>query len=221
MKIDAIIISDSHGRAIENGAKMLGLNVRSVTFSGGYWHKGRFRYNEKGFIPPRDKMARQSMAKLQEELGVEDVIQVGIPVISTIGFHLGQLVPPFGWNGHIACAGELSQDDAFLFASQDFVVEFIDAFRQKHFKMARLMNRRGNLIVLPPPVTFIRPNYSTFRTIIKERMKSMGIVVFDPVECLAGENGVLPSQFISGDGVHASDDYGIKVIEELKNLGLI
>lgn len=221
MSIDLIILSDSHGRAIADGARNLGLNIREVTFSGNLWHECRFRYGSAGFSLGRVGPSRQSMADLVAELGVADIMRAGVPVLTTMGFHLGRLVPPFGWHGHVASTEALYENEGALFVSPDFLHQYIDMFRRKHFRFMHQMSRNGKLIVLPPPLIQTRLNYHVFREHIKQRVIAAGIPLFDPMDELAGKDGVLPASLAASDGTHANASYGEKVIKAMKRAKLL
>ncbi|MBL4916927.1 hypothetical protein [Szabonella alba] len=221
MGIDLIILGDSHSRALAEGARNLGLNIRDVTFSGALWHSGRFRYGKSGLVLGAVGTANAAMASLQKELGLSDILKAGIPVLTTMGFHLGRLVPPFGWHNHCAEAGDLHQYGQALHASAGFLHDYVDAFRAKHLKVLRQLSKSRTLIVVAPPVTFSRANYSVFRDHIKQRLIGAGVTLFDPMEDLAGGDGVLPADLIASDGTHANSLYGARVIEALQRRAMI
>lgn len=221
MSIDLIVLSDSHGRAISEGAKAFGLNTRELSFSGNGWHTGRFRCGKNGFFPVANKQRRRVMTELQDELGEKNVMKAGIPVVSTIGFNLGRLVPPFGYRGHRALHDDVIDDEELLFVSDDFIEDYITAFRAKHFATARKMSKAGNLIIIPPPIFLERANFRVFREKIKNRLRTVGATVFDPMDELADSNGLLSEVFDAGDQEHANGAYGQEVVKCLQNNDLI
>ncbi|WP_341366588.1 hypothetical protein [Yoonia sp. BS5-3] len=221
MTIDLVVISDSHGRAIANGAAQLGLEVRTVTYSGALWHRGKFRFTRNGFQPTRSKAPQRQMRELHEELKQKDLSLRAIPTISTIGFHLGQLVPPFGWYGHRALPEEFEEKADAKFTSDAFLHEYVQTYRRKHFEIAKKMHQYGRFMVIPSPVTFRRANYAAFRAHIVDQFHTRGISLYDPVEDLAQPDGILGDKFIAKDGVHANAEYGAQVVRLLKQKGFL
>ncbi|WP_158967171.1 hypothetical protein [Chachezhania sediminis] len=221
MAIDLIIVGDSHGRALSEGARRLGLNVREVTFSGNYWHNGRFQYRRYGFRVVRVGQAQQQLADLQQELGVADIMTAGLPVLTTMGFHLGRLVPPIGWYGHSSNPDDLETDPGARFLSADFLCDYVDFYRAKHLQCASRMSRAGKLIVVAPPVLFERPNYAIVRDHIKQRLIEAGVELYEPMENLPCIDGVLAPELVAPDGTHGNGDYGRLVVEGMQTQGLL
>lgn len=219
MPIDLIILSDSHGRALAAGAREHGLDIRAIAFSGSAWHEGRFKCKNEGFEPRHVPFARKRMAELREEVGVSDVMTLGIPVLSTIGFHLGRLVPPFGWYGHRVGQDWQRADDRHSMASSALLADYVSFHRTFHFDVAQRMARTGDLMIVAPPVVHTAPNYAAFRAHIINRLTERGLRVFDPMEALAGPNGVLPEELIADDRNHGTEAYGYHVIGALIDSG--
>lgn len=219
MTIDLIVISDSHGRALAEGAANLGLEVRAVTSSGTHWHRGNFNFTRNGFQLTKSKRAQSQARLLRNEILEKGLSTKTIPTLSTIGFHLGQLVPPFGWYGHRALPEQFQENVDTRFASDAFLAEYIQTFRRRHFVVARKMARSGRITVVPPPVTFRRANYAAFRSHIVRHYQDIGVPLYDPVVELTGSDDVLPDKFVAKDGVHANAKYGEQAIKQLQASG--
>jgi hypothetical protein len=217
MKIDIIIISCSHGRALAEGASNMGYNVGSVSYSGSHWHQGHFNFTKSGFRPLKARSAVNAMQKLQADIGYEDIGKSKIPIISTIGYHLGRLVPPYGWYGHSTSERHFDEQDDLAVTSDVFLRDYVFEFRKKHFFTAKKMAAAGPFVVIPPPITFDRSNYDAFRVHISGRLIENGVTVFDPMAKLADPGHMLPDDLVADDGVHANGKYGEKVVKMLQD----
>lgn len=215
------IVGDSHAIALREGAAQLGIPALGINFSGNFWHAGRFRYGRNGFFVMRLPEIQRKLDTERARAGGACLFGAGVPVLTTAGFHLGRLVPPFGWNGHVTAAeyGRWpGQDEA---ASSDFVADYIDHFRERHFRLLRQVGRRGKVIVVAPPPIVRRPNYDTFRAVLVQRIRALGVEVYDPREDFAPGYAPMDAALIAEDGVHGNADYGAAVIRNLMQKGLL
>lgn len=216
-----LILGDSHAIALRQGADMLGLAAEELQFSGAGWHDQRFALGENGLEVRGIPRAAGQLRALREKLGVADVFASGIPVLTTVGFHLGRLVPPFGWNGH-----QVQEEDApgiteGLTASRAFTQDYVQHYRRRHFRLLRRLARLTPLIVVVPPRVHDRPNYDSFQRIITEDLRGLGLTVYDPADDLAGEDGFLPEDLMAEDGIHATAECGAMMIEAMRGRGLL
>ncbi len=221
MKPDVIMLGDSHTIALEDGAKRLGLRTEVLRFGGGGWHEGKFGWSAEGFVPKGTPMGRSALEAIRGRLGVQNVFAVGAPVITTVGFHLALMVRPMGWSGHrmMGLNGETPKDGLLMSAA--FAEAYVEHFRGAHFRLLRRLAREARLIVVPPPPMTTEPNIARIRALVIDRIRQMGIEVYDPMtELLADEPG-FPARFVGDDPSHATADYGELVMAGLRAAGKI
>lgn len=221
MAPDLIVLGDSHPIALKAGADLLGLRAEGLHFSGSRWHDGHFVHGADGFEPRGVRSGMLQLRSLREKLGVRDVLALGVPVVSTIGFHLGRLVPPFGWHGHKVQATEEAPITEGLTASRALAEEYVAHYRGRHIRVARRIARKAPLIVVAPPPAFQRSNYDVFRQIITEQMTRAGITVYDMRQDLLPEGGILPPDLLEADGTHATAQCGAMVLTALIERGML
>lgn len=216
-----LILGDSHAIALKAGADLLGLPAEELQFSGAGWHDQRFTLGENGLEVRGIPRAAGQLRALREKLGVADVFASGLPVLTTVGFHLGRLVPPFGWNGHQVQAEDAPGITEGLTASHAFAQEYVRHYRRRHYRLLRRLARLTTVVVVVPPRVHDRPNYDIFQSIIIEDLRGLGLTVYDPAEDLAGEDGFIPASLLAEDGIHASAECGAKMIAAMRERGLL
>lgn len=220
-KPELLILGDSHSIALKAGADMLGIRAEALHFSGSRWHEVKFTYGANGFEPRGTKAGVNQMRALRERLGVEDVFGMGVPVISTMAFHLGRLVPPFGWEGHQIQDEDAPFIDTGLVASRAFALDYVQHYRLRHLRVAKRLARSTDLTIVAPPPAFDRPNYDSMRAIISGLLTQAGVTVYDPREDLADTDGMFTPDMLEADGVHATAETGAKIIEAMRKRGLL
>lgn len=215
-------IGDSHCAALLAGARSLGVAADGVSWSGSTWHDGRFALNENGITPRGLPNAGRLMDALRGRLGRDRVVPPGRPVVSTLGFHLGRLVPPYGWNGHEA----LPRDEGFPadtdVTSRAFLRDYIRHHRSRHFRIARRWARQERLILVAPPPAIERPSYRAFREELLTWYQGEGLQVFDPTPEFAREKGgLVPPALLEEDGIHGTPEYGARVLRAMQRAGVL
>lgn len=221
MKPDLLMLGDSHTIALEDGAKRLGLAVEVLRFGGGGWHEGKFGWGPDGLVPKGSPMGRHSLEQLREKLGVQNIFSLGLPIVTTIGFHLALMVRPMGWFGHQMMPATGEAPKTGLLMSSAFVSDYIDHYRAAHLRVLRRLSREAKVIVVPPPVLTTDPQTAAVRGLIIGKMRALGLEVFDPMAELLPEEPVLPARFLGDDPNHATADYGEMVISALRTAGKI
>lgn len=219
MKPDFVLLGDSHTIALEDGAKALGLTPAVLRFGGAGWHERKFSWGADGFIPRGSAMGTRALARLREEMGVTNIFGTGVPVITTVGFHLGQLVGPMGWSDHHIqrTPDDMPQDG--LLMSSAFVEAYVLHYRRPHLRLLRRLAKSTRLVVVPPPTIADYGNIPQVRALLIRLMRNEGLDVFDPVEKLLSLDAPFPEDLSAGDGNHANAAFGSMVIDALRKAG--
>lgn len=223
MKPDVLVIGDSHAAPLAWGCEALGLKVEHISFSGRNWHEGNiFPHPEHGIWVMKRRWAQKIFTDLKETLGVDNLAQSGMPVLGSFGYHMGRLVPPFGWHDHVSPAPGEEMPQSALHASSGFVTDYVHAFRNQHFRLAREFAKGSKLALIAPPPAFDRPNYEAFRSEITRRLKGEGAKVYDPKEdFLDPKTGLMQAELLAGDNVHGNEEYGRQLVAKLIERGYL
>lgn len=221
MKPDFMLLGDSHTIALEDGAKALGLTPGVLRFGGAGWHERKFSWGADGFVPRGSAMGARALERLRTGMGVTNVFSTDIPVITTVGFHLGQLVGPMGWSDHHIQRSPDDMPQDGLLMSSAFVEAYVLHYRRPHLRLLRRMASAARLIVIPPPTIAAYGNIPQVRAVLIKMMRDSGLDVFDPVAELLSLDAPFPESLSSGDGNHANAEFGSMVIEALRERGKI
>ncbi|PTV95290.1 hypothetical protein C8J27_105236 [Rhodobacter aestuarii] len=221
MKPEVLLVGDSHTIALEDGAKELGIATEVFRCGGAGWHDGKFGFNADGIVPKNTPMGRRSIDGIRERQGVTNILTLGVPVITTIGFHLGMLVRGLRWTGHHVVSEVEPMPEEGLVASEAFLTAYVQHHRTQHIRVLKRMAREADVLVVPPPPIGIDINGHKAREILIRLMRKGGLTVFDPmVELFADEPG-FPSRFVKDDPNHATADYGKVVMTALRERQII
>ncbi len=197
------------------------IRAELLQFSGNFWHAGHILYHAQHGIWIRGLTAMQTrILQLREQLGGRSIISRDVPVIAAMGYHLGRIVPPFGFNRHVTDADGFVGDTDSSYASQAMVEAYADAFRAGHIRMAQRMARHGNMLLVVPPRLFPGTNYDRFADAISRRMTAAGVRLFDPSAALFAGSG-LPADYVAEDGVHGNARYGAEAVGLMLGQGLL
>lgn len=219
---DVLVIGDSHSDALFEGCAAHGLTAEMLRFSGNFWHAGRIVLHPEHGLWSRDLPgARMQIAALRERLGDRSVLSPDVPVIASLGYHLGRIVPPFAFAGHVTEARHFDADDRALHASSALVDAYVDAVRGPHLRMARRMARAALTVFVAPPDCQDRPAMRSFIGAVTRRLRAAGLSVHDPNEAMAPSGSVLDARYVTPDGVHGNAAYGASVVGRMLDLGLI
>ena len=90
---DLILLGDSHTGALHQAAVARGMDARLLYINGNFWHENRMRWHPRMGIGAkyRPRLQRQ-IRDLAQSLG-GTVFPADTPVLASIGYHLGRLVP--------------------------------------------------------------------------------------------------------------------------------
>lgn len=219
MKPEILFLGDSHTIALEEGARALGMKTDAVRYGGSGWSDGKLGWNADGFVPKGSPMGVRALEAVRERLGVKNVFSLGIPVVTTAGFHLGRLIRPFDWYDHRVMGASDTAFDSGLVVSDAMAEAYVAHFRQPHLRLLRRVARLAPVVAMAPPQLEQDRNFWPVRALVIRLMRQAGITVFDPNAVLFGEETVLPAHLIEEDGQHASAEYGLLAMKALRDSG--
>ena len=219
---DLLIIGDSHTTALVAGCEAHNLKAETLRFSGNFWHSGHVQFHpQHGVWVRRSKAMQQQVLDVRERLGGRSLVSRDIPILGSMAFNLGRIVPPFGFNRHVTEAGSFLDDPESSYASQALVNAYVEAARRQQILMVRRIARLASLILVVPPKLRVRSNYTTFSNAIAGRLASSGVRLFDPSPTLCRPDEALQAEYLAPDGLHGNREYGSAVIGLLLSEGLI
>lgn len=219
---DVIIIGDSHTTALKAGCDAHGIRAETLRFSGNFWHAGYVQAHRRHGIWFRGMAGpQQQILDLRDRLEGRSLIGPDVPILASVAFNLGRIVPPFGFNRHVTHAEAFGADPDSHFASQALVDAYVEAVRAPHIAMAQRMSRFGNMTLVVPPHIENRTNYETFSDAVSRRLRSAGVRLFDPRDELCGAGQALGAEYLSSDGMHGNERYGAEVVGLLLAQGLL
>ncbi len=213
---DVLIIGDSHSTALLDGCKAHGLSVEIARFSGNFWHAGKLMFHGQHGIWVRGLPAMQAeILAIRERLGGRSLISRDIPVIASMGYHMGRFVPMFGLNGHVTSADAFAAEPNALYGSRALVEAYVEENRAYHIRMAQRMARNCQMVMVVPPRLQAGSNYDRFSASLSDRMRAAGVKLFDPAVALYGDSTGVPAGHLAEDGVHGNELYGREVIGQM------
>ena len=218
---DLLILGDSHSVALKAGCDALGVRAEMLSFSGNVWHQGLVSLHRHRGIFVRNRGFQRRVSDLAARLGRGNVLSAEVPVLASFGFHLGRIVPPFGYTGHRTDAEGFLADETSQFASRALAEAYVQHYRQSHVRMLRRLADLVPTIAVAPPDFFDGANYRPCAEIVKAMIRAAGVALFDPcAEMFPAQEG-LPEALVAEDGVHGNAAYGERVIGLMLDRGLI
>lgn len=210
---DALVIGDSHATALKAGCDANALRSEMLVISGNFWHGSVIMHHPEHGLWAKTAAQQKLILGLKEKLGGGSVLRPDIPVIASIGFHLGRLAPPLSFQGHVTEAEGFAHDPDSLFASSGFVSAYVGYYRGYLLRLLQKMAARAPLIVVAPPDVVDHSTFRSARTAIVDMVRDAGVRVFDPCEHAPfSAMRPLPPDYRSADNVHGNDRYGSEVI---------
>ncbi len=198
-----------------------GLRSELLYISGNHWHENRMlRHQTQGLAAPYRPGLNRSIAAFAKKVG-GSVFPSEIPVLASIGYHLGRLAPMLKRTGHSPDAEEVVQNESLLFLSDAFLTSYIFAHRDALFRVLRHARHKADLIVVAPPIIRSDPVSLHLATRITSILRANGIRVFDPREQADWAGKPLPGHFLGPDKVHGNAAYGAEVLARIIDQGLI
>jgi hypothetical protein len=221
MQPELLIVGDSHTAALHEGALAGGLRSELLYISGNHWHENKMlRHPSQGLAAPYRPGLNRNIAAFAKKVG-GSVFPADIPVLASIGYHLGRLVPMLKRTGHSPDADQVAQDEDLLFISDAFLTSYIFSHRDALFRVLRFARHRADLIVVAPPMIRSDPVTLHCAARITAILRDNGIRVFDPREEEDWAGASLPEHFRAPDLVHGNAAYGAEVLARIFDRGLI
>lgn len=218
---DLLILGDSHTAALKSGCDAHGLKAEVLGFSGNLWHAGHIALNRAQQLRVRGAAMQARVKAVEESLGGGSVLQPDLPVLASVGFHLGRLVPPFGFRNHVTETEAFDATEDRLFASSALVADYAQHFRGAHLRLVRRLSRLVPLVVVAPPHFYTAQNYAAFYACLADAIRRTGVRFCDPREAWGGDGAPLGDEFLSADGVHGNEAYGKRIVGHMIENGLI
>jgi hypothetical protein len=221
MQPDLVIVGDSHTAALHEGAIAGGLRSELLYISGNHWHENKMlRHQTQGLAAPYRPGLNRIIAAFAKKVG-GTVFPADIPVLASIGYHLGRLSPMLKRTGHSPDAEEVAEDESLLFLSEAFLTSYIFSHRDSLFRVLRFARQKSEMIVVAPPIIRADPVSLHLAARITSILRANGIQVFDPREEADWSGKSLPEHFRAPDMVHGNADYGAEVLARIFDRGLL
>jgi len=218
---DLLILGDSHTAALKAGCDAHGLKAEVLGFSGNLWHAGHIVLNRSQELRVRGAAMQARLKAVEDSLGGGSVLRPELPVLASVGFHLGRLVPPFGFRNHVTETAVFDAEEDRLFASSALVYDYALHFRGGHLRLLRRLSRLVPLTVVAPPHFYTAPNYAAFYAHVSDAIRQTGLRFCDPREAWGGGAAPLGPEYLSADGVHGNEAYGARIVGHMIEKGLI
>lgn len=218
---DLMIVGDSHTAALHAAAVARGLDARLLYLSGNFWHEGRIRFHPAQGLTAAYRPAVQRQIRAAAAAAGGTVFPAGAPVVASIGYHLGRIVPFFDRHGHTPDAADFDARPEAQFTSRAFTEAWLHHQRGALLRVLRLASRAARLVVVAPPVVQADPVALAFRATLTGWLRAEGVTVFDPCDEDGFGPAPLPLHLRSADGVHGTPEYGGMVLDRLAARGLI
>ncbi len=217
---DLILLGDSHTGALHQAAVARGMDARLLYINGNFWHENRMRWHPRMGIGAkyRPRLQRQ-IRDLAQSLG-GTVFPADTPVLASIGYHLGRLVPRLARLGHTPDPLHAETDDR-LFLSQAFLDAYILSQRGNLIDLLASAARVAPVVVIAPPMIQTDPVALYVANRITEVLMARGVRVFDPRREPDWAGQPLPEALRAPDQVHGNAAYGEAVLARLFDRGLL
>ena len=203
------IIGDSHAGNLMRAARRLQLDFAGGSIMAGHYMNQAFFRIENGRFEVLPEVGAPRLAKRLAEGGLADnLLDLDMPILSTIGFNAGSFAAQFVLEG-LAIAGTVGERfistacfEALVEDSRCGALEFYRAFRQAG----------KTVYAVPGPQRFDADRktvFNAFDAIMTRRVSEMGVGIVDVRAETTGSDGILLPQFASaGDLVHANEAFG-------------
>lgn len=221
MRPDLLIVGDSHSAALHEAALARGMTSEMLYISGNFWHENQMRpHRTQGVSAPYRRGLNRKIAEFNGRVGGSAFAR-DVPVLASIGYHLGRLVPLFSRHGHTPDAAHMAGNDALLFVSDDFLLSYVLHHRDNLFRLLRFGGQHATMTVIAPPLIQTDPVALHVARRITAVLRKHGLTVFDPRDEEDWADRPLPDDLRAPDGVHGNAAYGAEVLRRLSERGLL
>lgn len=209
MKPRFFIIGDSHAGTLMRAARALGLDFAGGSIMAGQYMNETFFRIDNGRFALLSEIGAPRLAKRLAEAGLSDnLLDLDMPVLSTVGFNAGVFAAQF-LKEDLAIAGSPGEK----FISRACFEALIEDARCGALEFYRTLKRAGKSVyAVPAPQRFGKDEKTVsqaFDAIMIRRVSEMGVGIVDVRAETTGREGVLLPKFASsGDRVHANDAFG-------------
>jgi len=215
MKPRFFIIGDSHAGTLMRAARALRLDFAGGSIMAGHYMNPDFFRIENGRFEILSDVGAPRLAKRLADGGLGDnLLDLDMPIISTIGFNAGSFASQFVLEG-LAIAGTLGEK----FISRACFESLVEDSRCGALEFYRALKQAGKTVyAVPGPQRFTKDRkivFNAFDAIMTRRVSEMGVGIVDVRAETTDSDGVLLPQFAStSDLVHANDAFGAVVFEK-------
>ena len=214
-----IVVGDSHARALALGATALGYDTLSYATSAAVWRDGVVRLRADGTLASERPRARANIAAFSKEVGAENPLTSGAPVVASVGYHASQ----FQTDMRMAKLGltAASSKSAQSLLSPAFLAAWLKEARDEALEGLATIAAAAPLVVVTPPMFQPNPLLAALNEALSALIRAHGLPLYDPNTALAGKDGTLPHKFAHDDAKHGNAAFGTAVFKDLLRLKLI
>lgn len=225
-KPEVLVIGDSHSVAMKMGCDALGINAVLVSVGGLHWQGGAVVLGgPHGIKATYGRETRKAIETAAEALGVDNLLDPGVPVIGSFAYHLGRLSFP------LKAARYGIYDEGFDFVHKDdkvisraYAEEMIDEKRGPLLEIAYQMAANTSLIMVKQPKVASNDTdlHRTLDEMISTRMRENGVLTYDHIAAVADpETGWVPEHLLEEDKGHGNADYGRACVQDIIDRGIL
>jgi hypothetical protein len=209
MKPRFFLLGDSHAGTLMRAARVLNLDFAGGSIMAGQYMNEAFFKIENGRFEILSELGAPRLAKRLAEAGLGDnLLDLDMPILSTIGFNAGSFAAQF-LKEDFAITG--SPGEKFISAA--CFAALVEDARCGALEFYRALKQAGKSVyAVPAPQRFGEDEktvFQAFDAIMIRRVSEMGVGIVDVRAETTGSNGVLLPEFASSsDRVHANDAFG-------------
>jgi hypothetical protein len=208
------IFGDSHSGRLLRAARGLRLDFSGGSVMAGDYFNLPFFTVENGRFHMTAELGKERLAKRLAEAGVSDLLEVGLPFLSTVGFNTTNFTNRFENEGFaLASAPGKTMISQACFAT---VVESARAGALAFYRALRDTGKR--VYAVPSPQRFPEGQAGlcrAFEAVMIRRLSELGVAIVDVRAQTTDARGLLrPEYFYEQDHVHANDAFGEIVLRK-------
>ncbi len=208
MKPRFFIIGDSHAGTLMRAARALCLDFAGGSIMAGLNMNGDFFRVDNGRFEMLSELGALRLAKRLAEGGLgENLLDLDIPILSTIGFNAHNFVARF-LKEDLTVAGSPGEK----FISRACFEALVEDTRCGPIEFYRTLKRAGKTVyAVPAPQRFGKDEkivFKAFDAIMMQRISAIGVGIVDVRAETTGSDGLLPQFASTYDHVHANNAFG-------------